>query len=90
VCREASANSQLLITSHSPFLLNAVKPKEVRILYRDERGFTQAMQASEIKGIPEQIEQGGKLGDLWMEGFFGMGDPLVNHGEPRALLRGRK
>ncbi len=89
VCREASANSQLLITSHSPFLLNAMKPKEVRILYRDEQGFTQAKQASEIQGIPEQIEQGGKLGDLWMEGFFGVGDPLTNMGGPRLPNRGR-
>jgi len=75
VCREASANSQLLITSHSPFLLNAMKPKEVRILYRDERGFTQAQQASEIEGITEQVEEGGKLGDLWMEGFSGRRSP---------------
>jgi predicted ATPase len=89
VCREASANSQLLITSHSPFLLNAMKPKEVRILYKDERGFTQAKQVSSIKGVPEQIEQGGKLGDLWMEGFFGVGDPLTNHGGPQSSERGR-
>ena len=89
VCREASADSQLLITSHSPFLLNAMKAKEVRILYRDERGFTQAKLASEIQGIDEQIEQGGKLGDLWMENFFGVGDPLTNHGGPQASRRER-
>jgi predicted ATPase len=89
VCREASANSQLLITSHSPFLLNAMKPKEVRILYRDEKGFTQAKLANEIKGIQEQVDQGGKLGDLWMENFFGVGDPLTNHGEPQSSGRRR-
>lgn len=90
VCREASANSQLLITSHSPFLLNAMKPKEVRILYRDEHGFTQAKQASEIQGISEQTAEGGKLGDLWMEGFFGVGDPLTNQGEPQSPSTGRR
>jgi predicted ATPase len=31
-CREASKNSQLLITSHSPFLLNAMRPEEVYVL----------------------------------------------------------
>jgi hypothetical protein len=76
-------------TSHSPFFLNAMKPREVRILYRDELGFTKAKQASEIKGIQEQIDQGGKLGDLWMEGFFGVGDPLTNLGGPQASRRGR-
>jgi len=89
VCREASAHSQILVTSHSPFLLNAMKPREVRILYRDEHGFTQAKQASEMKGIPEQIEQGGKLGDLWMEGFFDVGDPLTNLGGPQFMGRGQ-
>ena len=84
VCRQASAASQLLITSHSPFLLNAMEPKEVRILYRDEHGFTQAKLASELEGIPEQIAEGGKLGDLWMEGFFGVGDPLTNSGGPQS------
>ena len=88
-CRDASSASQLLITSHSPFLLNAMRPDEVRVLYRDEHGFTQVTRASELRGIPEQMEQGAKLGYLWMEGHFGVGDPLINHGEPRAALRER-
>jgi hypothetical protein len=41
------------------------------------------MRASEIQGVVEQIDQGGKLGQLWMEGFFGVGDPLTNHGAPQ-------
>ncbi|WP_295543467.1 AAA family ATPase [uncultured Thiohalocapsa sp.] len=83
-CRAASERSQLLITSHSPFLLNAMRPEEVRILYRDEQGFTQAVRASDIQGIPELIAAGASLGYLWMEGHFGIGDPLVNQGAPRA------
>jgi predicted ATPase len=82
-CREASINSQLLITSHSPFLLNAIRPQQVYVLFRDETGFTKVMRASEIQGVVEQIDQGGKLGQLWMEGFFGVGDPLTNHGAPQ-------
>jgi predicted ATPase len=89
-CRDASANSQLLITSHSPFLLNAMKPEEVYVLYRDEHGFTKAVRASEIEGVPEQMAEGGKLGQLWMEGFFGVGDPLTNHGAPQTRNSGRK
>lgn len=81
-CRAASARSQLLITSHSPFLLNSMRADEVRVLYRDSHGFTQAVCASDIKGIPELIKSGGSLGHLWMEGHFGIGDPLVNQGAP--------
>jgi predicted ATPase len=84
-CRAAAERSQLLITSHSPFLLNAMRAHEVRVLYRDEDGFTQAVRASDIAGVPELLEHDRQsLGYLWMEGHFGLGDPLVNHGAPRA------
>jgi len=83
-CRNAAASSQLLITSHSPFLLNAMQPEEVRVLYRDEQGFTKAVRVSDIRGIKEFVQEGASLGYLWMEGHFGMGDPLVNFGAPRS------
>jgi predicted ATPase len=88
-CRFAAERSQLLITSHSPFLLNAMRPEEVRVLYRDEEGFTQAVRASDIQGIPEFLKAGSSLGYLWMEGHFGLGDPLVNQGAPRKLKKAR-
>ena len=88
-CRAASERSQLLITSHSPFLLNAMRAEEVRVLYRDEQGFTQAVRASDIQGIPEFIKANASLGHLWMEGHFGLGDPLDNQGAPRTAKKGR-
>ena len=81
-CRAASERSQLLVTTHSPFFLNALRPKEVRVLYRDNDGYTQTRLTSEIPGVPEFIAAGGLLGDLWLEGHFGVGDPLTNHGGP--------
>jgi len=89
-CRAAAEHSQLLITSHSPFLLNAMRAEEVRVLYRDEPGFTQAIRASDIQGIPEFMKAGATLGHLWMEGHFGLGDPLVNQGAPRPVKKGRR
>lgn len=86
-CRAASEFSQLLITSHSPFLLNAMSPGEVRVLYRDDQGFTQVVRASDILGINEFIRTGASLGYLWMEGHFGFGDPLINQGAPRVPKR---
>lgn len=88
-CRAASEHSQLLITSHSPFLLDAIRADEVRVLYRNEQGFTQAVRACDIQGIPELVRAGASLGYLWMEGHFGLGDPLVNQGGPRAARKGR-
>lgn len=89
-CRGVSENSQLLITTHSPFLLNAIGAEEVWVLYQDKSGFTQAVKASDIQGIPEMIQAGSSLGYLWMEGHFGFGDPLVNSGAPRQEVKGNK
>jgi predicted ATPase len=90
-CRQASAHSQLLVTTHSPFFLNALNPEEVRVLWRDPSGYTQAVQASEIRGVSAFIDQGATMGQLWMEGQFGVGDPLANQGEPTrpSPVRGR-
>lgn len=84
-CRKASDHSQLLVTTHSPFFLNSMKADEVRVLYRDESGYTQVKLASDLQGVNEFLAKGASLGHLWLEGRFGIGDPLVNSGAPRAL-----
>ena len=81
-CRTASERSQLLVTTHSPFFVNALAAEEVRVLYRDEQGYTLAVRAADIQGVSEFIDAGASLGHLWMEGRFGVGDPLVRSGAP--------
>ena len=81
-CRSASTRTQLLVTTHSPFFLNSLKPKEVRVLWRDDTGYTHASRASDLPGVQEFVAQGALLGHLWMEGQLGVGDPLVNQGAP--------
>jgi predicted ATPase len=88
-CRSATDRTQLLVTTHSPFFLNGTRPEEVRVLYRDERGHTQAVRASDIQGVREFINAGASMGHLWMEGRFGMGDPLVGSGAPRVGGKGK-
>ena len=87
-CRRATGRSQLLVTTHSPFFLNVLKPKEVRVLYRDEEGYTRVVRAADVLGIPQFIEAGASMGHLWLEGRFGVGDPLVQGGVP--LQKGPK
>ena len=81
-CRAASERTQLLVTTHSPDFLNGMRPHEVRALYRDEEGYTQSARVADIRGISEFVNAGASLGHLWLEGRFGMGDPLVNAGAP--------
>jgi predicted ATPase len=86
-CRKAAAITQLLVTTHSPFFLNALRPEEVWVLYRDDNGYTKARRAADMEMMIKMVEQGGKLGHLWMEGFFEVGDPLTNAGgESRPKL----
>lgn len=81
-CRAAIERTQLLVTTHSPFFLNGLRQEEVRVLWRDEQGYTQTQRASDLPGVPEFVVQGALLGHLWMEGQLGVGDPLVNQGAP--------
>ncbi|MFA5001679.1 MAG: AAA family ATPase [Methanolinea sp.] len=81
--RGSSSRSQLLATTHSPYFVNGLKPKELWVLYRDEKGYTQAKCAFHMKGIPEFVDSGALLGYLWAEGYFEVGDPLTNAGGPK-------
>ncbi len=85
-CRAAAARTQMMVTTHSPFFLNALRPKEVRVLWRDENGYTNVQRASDLQGVTEFVENGALLGYLWMEGQLGVGDPLVNSGAPTRPL----
>ena len=51
---------------------------------RDIEGHTQTRRAADLPGISEFIREGAHLGDLWMEGHFGVGDPLTEHGGPTS------
>lgn len=84
-CRSAAERTQLLVTTHSPFFLNSCRPDEVRILFRDELGHTQVRTANDIPGVPEFVAAGASLGHLWMEGQFGVSDPLRNQGAPWSI-----
>jgi len=83
-CRNAAAKTQLMVTTHSPFFVNGLRPKELRVLYRDESGYTNAKRASDMTEINAFIDNGALLGDLWIEGHFEVGDPLTNSGGPKT------
>jgi predicted ATPase len=82
-CRTASARSQVMVTTHSPFFVNGLKPEELWVLFRDIQGYAKARRASDMTKIKDFMENGALLGSLWMEGHFEVGDPLRNQGGPR-------
>jgi len=82
-CRKAAERSQLMVTTHSPFFVYGLRPEEVWVLYRSEKGYTEGRRVADMEGVADFMEAGGKLGHLWMEGFFEVGDPLVASGGPK-------
>lgn len=77
--RTAASRSQVLVTTHSPFFVNGLRPEELWVLDRGDDGYARAKKASEMAKVAAQVRAGAELGALWMEGFFEAGDPLVRH-----------
>ena len=80
--------TQLLVTTHSPFFLDALRSNEVRVLWRDEAGHTKTRRVSDLAGVAQFVEAGALLGNLWMEGQFRVGDPLTHQGAPTPVSDG--
>ncbi len=89
-CRAATAKSQLLVTTHSPFFINELRPEELWVFYRGKPGYTIATNVAKIRGVKEFTTEGAKLGQLWMQGFFGLGDPLTQSGMPIHISDSKK
>ncbi|MDQ1295590.1 MAG: hypothetical protein QG608_3475 [Actinomycetota bacterium] len=69
-CRDAAAAGQVLLSTHSPQLLNAAEGPEVRVINRGQDGYARITTATGIPGVPEHLTVGAVLGDLWMEGYL--------------------
>ncbi|MDX3427759.1 AAA family ATPase [Streptomyces sp. NBC_01696] len=70
--REASARSQFLVATHSPALVNRLRPEEFIVCDRDEDGASiiPALTTDEVHAIVE--ESGDQpLGELWFSGVLG-------------------
>jgi len=82
---KASETRQLLVTTHSPMLLDALDPAQVWILHRGTDGYTKATRTADIPNVPELVEDGSPLGYLWTSNAFTVGNPLASfHPRPDA------
>ncbi len=75
-CREAAGISQVLVTTHSPFFLDGLHPKEVWVLHRNEKGYTEAHCVEKMKDVKAMVEAGATLGHLWMENYLEGANPF--------------
>lgn len=75
-CQQAADRAQLIITTHSPFFLKPLRPKEVWALDRGEDGYTRSRRISDLPNVKALLEEGASLGDVWIEGHFESDSPL--------------
>lgn len=75
--RIAAERGQVLVATHSPYFVDALRPDEVWMTYRGADGFTRVRRAADVPRLVSMVESGGSLGDLWTEGYFDQGDPLA-------------
>lgn len=65
-----SSKTQMLITTHSPYFVDALKPEQVWLMEKDENGHTQVKRTADMLNIKELDKEGIPLGSLWYSNHF--------------------
>ena len=67
---DVPGGSQVFITTHQPYLVNALEPNEVWILEKGSDGFSTIRRASEDPIVNNMVAEGLPLGGLWYSDYF--------------------
>ncbi len=62
--------SQVFVTTHQPYFIDALDPKEVWILEKGDDGFSNIRRASEDPLVNNLVEEGLPLGGLWYSDYL--------------------
>jgi predicted ATPase len=62
--------SQIFITTHQPYFVDALSPKEVWILEKASDGFSMIKRASDLPLINNMVDEGLPLGGLWYSDYL--------------------
>ena len=68
-------STQLLITTHSPYFVDALKPEQVWLIRKDDAGHAVAQRAADMATISAMADEGIPLGSLWYSNHFDDGAP---------------
>jgi len=71
--REASDRTQFLIATHSPALVNRLRPDELLVCERGSDGASQipAIESEAVKALEDSMEGRIRLGEIWFAGSLG-------------------
>lgn len=62
--------SQAFITTHQPYLVDALEPNEVWILEKGPEGYSEIRRANEDKLVLNMVAEGLPLGGLWYSDYL--------------------
>ena len=64
------SGSQVFVTTHQPYFVDALEPQEVWILEKGEDGFSTIRRASDDPIVNNMVEEGLPLGSLWYSDYL--------------------
>ena len=67
---DTPGGSQVFITTHQPYFVNALEPDEVWILEKGDDGFATIRRASDDPVVNNMVAEGLPLGGLWYSDYF--------------------
>lgn len=72
---KTALSTQMLVTTHSPYFVDGLKPSQVWLIRKGPSGHAQAICAADVDTIAAMSEQGIPLGSLWYSNYFDDGAP---------------
>jgi len=67
---DSKNKSQIFITTHQPYFVDALQPSEVWVLNKCDDGFSEIRRASENQLISDLVSEGLPLGGLWYSDYI--------------------
>lgn len=69
--RGTKAKTQVLVTTHSPYFVDALSPEQVWLIEKGTDGFATVTRTADIPNVKDMIAEGIPLGSLWYSQHFG-------------------
>ena len=63
-------STQIFVTTHQPYFVDALRPDEVWILEKGQDGFSIATHVSELDIVTNMVAEGLPLGGLWYSDYL--------------------
>jgi len=67
---DRTARSQIFVTTHQPYFVDALSPEETWVLEKGDDGFSRIQRASGIPVVVEMVAEGLPLGGLWYSDYL--------------------